>query len=260
MMKLTQSNYFGKKANLHYMSVSQFKAFEKCQDSALAEVKGKYEREKTVAMLVGSFVDSYFEGTMGKFLQENPDIAKKGGGLKAEFAQAMDIIIPRIERDKTFMKHLSGKKQVIMTGEICGVPIKIKIDSFRPGKGIDDLKIVKDFEPIYVDEKGMLPWWTAWGYDLQGAVYQEIVRQNTGEKLPFFLDAATKEKVTDIDVLHIHQDELDFALERFKADVEMYDAIKKGVVEPDRCGKCDWCKISKVIRKPSESSEFIFDV
>ena len=158
------------------------------------------------------------------------------------------------------MKHLSGEKQVIMTGEICGVPVKIKMDSFRRGKAIDDMKIVKDFEPIYVDDKGRLPWWQAWGYDLQGAVYQEIVRQNTGDRLPFFLDAATKEKVTDIDVLHIHQDELDFALERFKDDVETYDAIKKGIIKPDRCGKCDWCKMSKVIRKPSESSDFIFEI
>lgn len=259
-MILTQANYYSKRANLHYMSVSQFKAFEKCQNSALAEVKGKYQKEKTVAMLVGSYVDQYFEGTLNQFIRDNPEIAKKGGDLKSEFVQARDVIIPRIERDKTFMKHLSGAKQVIMTGEICGVPIKIKMDSYRPGKGIDDLKIVKDFEPIYVEEKGRLPWWTAWEYDLQGAVYQEIVRQNTGERLPFFLDAATKEKVPDIDVLHIHQDELDFAMERFKADVEMYDAIKKGIIDPDRCGKCDWCKMSKVIHKPTESSDFIFDV
>lgn len=260
MMKLTQSNYFSKKASLHYMSVSQFKAFEKCQNSALAEVRGKYKRETSVAMQVGSFVDSYFEGTLEQFVKSNPDIAKKGGELKAEFVQARDVIIPRIERDKTFMKHLSGEKQVIMSGVICGVPIKIKIDSFRPGKGIDDLKIVKDFEPIYVEEKGRLPWWQAWEYDLQGAVYQEVVRQNTGDRLPFFLDAATKEKVPDIDVLHVHQDELDFALERFKADVEMHDAVKKGIIKPDRCGKCDWCKMSKVIRKPSESSDFIFEI
>lgn len=259
-MKLTPKNYYSKAANLHYMSVSQFKAFEKCQNSALAEVKGEYQQETTTAMLVGSYCDACFEGTLDAFLKENPDVAKKGGELKAEFVHARDVIIPRIKRDKTFMKHMAGRKQVIMTGEICGVPIKIKIDSYRPGKGIDDLKIVKDFEPIYVAEKGMLPWWQAWGYDLQGAVYQEIVRQNTGEKLPFFLDAATKEKVPDIDVLHVSQDELDFALERFKEDVEMYDAIKKGIIEPDRCGKCDWCKMSKVIHQPSESSDYIFDV
>lgn len=257
-MILTAQNYFSKKANMEYFSVSQFKAFEKCQNAALAEAKGKYQREKTVAMMVGSYVDAYFEGSLPAFAAENPEAFKKDGSLKAEFIQAKEVIIPRIERDRTFMKHLSGAKQVIMTGEICGVKIKIKIDSYREGKAIDDLKVIRDFEPIFVADKGVLPWWTAWGYDLQGAVYQEVVRQNTGDKLPFYLAAATKEKVPDIDVLHIHQDELDFAMDHFKAEIETYDAIKKGIIKPDRCEKCDWCKESKVIRKPSESNEFIF--
>ena len=36
-MILTNSNYFSKKANMEYMSVSQFKAFDKCEAAALAE-------------------------------------------------------------------------------------------------------------------------------------------------------------------------------------------------------------------------------
>ena len=68
-----------KKANLEYMSVSQFKAFAKCEASALAEIKGKYTREKTTALLVGSYVDSYFEGTLANFIRENPEIFKKDG-------------------------------------------------------------------------------------------------------------------------------------------------------------------------------------
>ena len=154
------------------------------------------------------------------------------------------------------MKHLSGEKQVIMTGEICGVPIKIKIDSYHPGKQIDDLKIVKDFEPIYDDERGVLPWFEYWEYDLQGAIYQEIVRQNTGLKLPFYLNAATKEEITDIDVIHVKQDALDYALECFKQDVESYDAMKKGIIKPDRCEKCEYCKLTKILKKPTESDEY----
>ena len=91
---------------------------------------------------------------------------------------------------------------------------------------------------------------------MQGAVYQEIVRQNTGERLPFYLAAATKEKITDIDIIHIGQDALDYALETFSRDVELYDAIKKGVVEPERCEKCEWCKKSKVLSAPTEHDEF----
>lgn len=253
-MKLTARNYFSKKANLEYMSVSQFKAFSKCQAAALAEIKGKYKREQTTALLVGSYVDAYFEGTLDQFKKKNPDIFKRDGTLKAEYIQA-EAIIKRIERDKLFMKHMSGEKQVIMTGEICGVPVKIKIDSLHPDR-IDDLKIVKDFEPIYHAEKGLLPWFEFWNYDMQGAIYQEIVRQNTGKTLPFFLDAATKEKITDIDVLHINQKSLDFAFDHFKANVELYDAIKKGIIEPERCGKCEYCKSTKKLTEPTDSEEY----
>lgn len=297
-MKLTQKNYFSKKANLEYMSVSQFKAFEKCQAAALAELNGEYEREETTALLVGSYVDAYFEGTLDKFKQEHPevfnisvkersdtianvqkiapDLVTKNGtwkpgalstakalypalfditySLKADYVQA-ELIIQRIKRDKLFMEHMSGLKQVIMTGEICGVPVKIKIDSLHPDK-IDDLKIVKDFEQIYDDEKGHLPWFEYWGYDLQGAVYQEIVRQNTGKILPFYLAAATKEKTPDIDIVHMNRKSIEFAFDRFKENVELYDAIKKGIIPPERCGKCEYCKETKVLTEPTDSEEY----
>lgn len=254
-MILTQQNYYSKEANMEFMSVSQFKSFSKCQHSALAEIQGKYEREKTTALLVGSYVDSYFEGTLDAFIRENPEIFKRDGfSLKAEFAQA-EAIIKRIKMDKQFMRHLSGEKQVIMTGSIKGVPIKIKIDSLRP-REIVDLKIMKDFEPVYVPDMGLLPWFRGWGYDLQGAVYQEIVRQNTGKKLPFILAAATKEKVTDIDNIRLSQETLDCAMERFMRDVELYDAIKKGIIDPERCGTCDYCKMTKTLKKPTDSDEY----
>lgn len=257
-MKLTQRNYFSRKASMEYMSVSQFKSFQKCPASALAEIKGKYKREKSTALLVGSYVDSYFEGTLPKFIKENPEIFKKNGTLKAEYEQA-EAIIQRILKDKLFTEYMSGEKQVIMTGEINGVKIKIKIDSLHPDK-IVDLKIMRDFEGVYVPNSGKMPWFEAWGYDLQGAVYQEIVRQNTGETLPFYLAAATKEKVTDIDIVQLDQKMLDYALDRFKRDVEYFDAVKKGVIEPLHCEKCEFCKNTKVLKEPTNSEEFYLDI
>lgn len=255
-MKLTQKNYFSKKANLEFMSVSQFKAFQKCQHSALAEIQGKYKPEKTTSLLVGSYVDSWFEGTLEAFKKENPEIFKKDGTLKAEYIQA-EAIIQRIQQDTLFKAHMAGEKQVIMTGIIKGVPVKIKIDSFLPDR-IVDLKVMKDFEPVYVPEKGVTPFFEAWGYDIQGAVYQEIVRQNTGRRLPFYIAAATKEKITDIDVIELEQDSLDFALGKFEADVELFDAIKKGIIEPERCDKCEWCKLTKKLTAPTKSGDYYF--
>ena len=249
-MILTKRNYFSRKANKEFMSVSQFKSFERCQNAAIAEINGRYVQEKTTSLLVGSYVDSYFEGTLERFKQKNPEIFKRDGNLKAEYIQA-EAIIERIKKDKLFMKYISGQNQVIMSGTISGVPVKIKIDSLLPDK-IVDLKIMKDFEP----GNGGLPWFEAWGYDLQGAVYQEIVRQNTGLKLPFYLAAATKEKTTAIDIVHIGQQHLGMALQHFTAHVELFDAIKKKIIAPERCERCDYCKNTKVLKEPTESDEF----
>lgn len=254
-MPLTNKNYFSREADMEYMSVSQFKTFEDCSARAMAELNGEYIREETTALLVGSYVDAHFGGALDLFKAQHPEIFKRDGTLKSEYIQA-EQIIARIERDELFMEYLMGEDQVIMTGEIEGVKVKIKVDSLHPDK-IVDLKVMKDFEPIYKPEQGRLPWFEAWRYDLQGAVYREIVRQNTGLTLPFYLVAATKEKVTDIDIVHISDELLDYELEQFKKKVQFYDAIKKGAVEPERCGKCDHCKMTKVLMRPTESKEYI---
>ena len=247
LKRLTHSNYFGKRAQMQYMSVSQFKSFEKCEFSALAEIKGNYERPKTTALLVGSYIDSYFEGTLDKFKLHNPELFKKNGELKSDYIQA-EQIISRIERDKMMMRFLDGQKQVIMTGNISGVPVKIKIDALHDDMIVDQ-KIMRDFAPIYVPEQGKLSWIEAWRYDLQGAVYQEIVRQNTGKKLPFYLAAATKEAETDIGIFEVPQNLLDFELERFAESAPTYQLIKQGVIPAERCEKCDYCKHTKVLNK-----------
>lgn len=246
-MPLTNENYFSLENQMKYMGVSQFKAFENCQASAYAEATGNYEREETTALLVGSYVDAHFEGTLDIFKAQHPQLFKRDGNLKSEYIKA-EQIIERVERDELFMKYMSGEKQVIMTGVIENVPVKIKIDSYHPDK-IVDLKVMKDFQPIYVPEKGRLNWIEAWRYDLQGAVYQEIVRQNTGEVLPFYIAAVTKEKEPDIGIFEIPQSYLDVELEDFKSKVMLYDAIKKGMIEPERCEHCDYCKASKVLSK-----------
>ena len=251
-MKLTNDNYFSTRANREYFSVSQWKAFRKCQNMALAEIRGKYVREETPALLVGSYVDSYFDQDLDRFKATHPALFKKDGTLKAEYIQA-EQIIERIKRDRLMMKYLAGgQRQVIMTGEIEGVKVKIKIDTLHPDKIVDG-KVMRDFAPIYVEDQGRLMWWEAWNYDTQGAVYQEIVRQNTGKRLPFFLAAATKEKVTDIDLLHIEQSHLDFGMEAFKRDIIGFDAVKKGIVKPERCEGCDWCKETKKLKAPTSS-------
>ena len=258
-MSLTNENYFSPENQMKYMGVSQFKAFEKCPASALAvEVKGEYVLPKKTALLVGSYVDSHFEGTLDIFKAHHPELFKRDGNLKSDYVQA-EQIINYLENDDLFMEYMSGEKQVIMTGEIEGVAVKIKVDSLLPDK-IVDLKIMKDFEPIYVPEKGRLNFIEAWEYDLQGAVYQEIVRQNTGKTLPFFIAAGTKEADgPDKKIIEIPQSYLDVELERFKKQVPYFDAIKKGLIEPERCEHCTFCKATKVLTEPISLEALEYD-
>lgn len=148
-MVLTAENYYSQEANEEYMSVSQFKDFcgtygkMPCEFTAMEKLKGRWEEPKSKALMVGSYVDSYFEGTLDRFKAENPDLFKRDGTLKAEFVKA-DEIIQRIERDDYFMKFMSGKKQVIMTGELFGTKWKIKMDSYIPNIAIVDLKVIRE--------------------------------------------------------------------------------------------------------------------
>ena len=136
-MQLTAENYYSQEANREYMSVSQFKDFAgtygrlACEFAAMEKLEERWEDEETTALLVGSYVDAYFEGTLEKFKAEHPALFRKDGGLKADYVKAEEIIA-RIERDKYFMKYMSGQKQVIMTGELFGAKWKIKIDSYIP--------------------------------------------------------------------------------------------------------------------------------
>lgn len=253
-MVLTAENYYSMEANLEYMSVSQYKDFAgtygkmPCEFCAMEKLRGNWEETKTTALLIGSYVDSYFEGSLESFKKENSEIFRHDGQLKSNYVHA-DEIIKRIERDNYFMRCMSGKKQVIMIGELFGAKWKIKMDSFLPGAAIVDLKIVESIiKPKWVRDIGYMDFIRFWGYDIQGAVYQEIVRQNTGKRLPFFIAAATKEKPqADIRVIKIEQNYLDEALTMVEMNLPRILRVKTGEEEPDRCDFCDCCKKNRVL-------------
>ena len=249
-MKLTESNYFSLEAQAAYWSVSQFKAFDKCEACGLATVMGDYEREETDSLLVGSYVDAYFANTMDEFVGEHSDVMfTKKGELYAKYNRANDII-HRIESEPVMMDYLTGDTQTIMTAKIFDVDWKIKADVLTDER-IVDLKIVKDFESIYQNGFGRRSWIEYWGYDIQGAIYQRVVEENTGKRLPFYLVAATKEPVTDIAIIEIPQSVLDTAMGVVEAKIDRFDLIKNGEVDPIRCERCEYCKKTKHIEGPT---------
>lgn len=246
---LCEENYFNKKNELKYCGSSQIKSFMDCEARTMAKINGEWEEEPSTSLLVGSYVDAAVSGTLDIFKAKHPEILKKDGSLKAEYVKA-DYILNRIERDELFMKYISGDHQTIMTGEIANVPIKIKIDSYFPDKAIVDIKCVKDFEPIWNNEtKTKENFIDYWKYTLQGALYQEIVRQNTGKRLPFYIAAVTKETEPDIVVAGIPDEVLDIELEKIKEILPKIKMIKDGILEPSRCEKCNYCKFTKTLTK-----------
>lgn len=248
-MELKEENYFSKEARMKYTGSSEIKDFLKCENCALAKIKGEFEEEKSKAMIVSSFIDEYFSGTLDKFKQENPDIFLKNGELKADYKSALDTI-KQIEDDEMFMKYLKGTPQVIMTGEINGVPVKIKIDSYHEDKVIVDLKCIANLDLIWNEKTRQKEnFIDFYDYVLQGALYQEIVRQNTGKTLPFIIAVATKEKYSQRALLQIPQEKLDMKLEFLKQYLPHMQKVKNGEIPPTNCGKCNYCISKQKVNK-----------
>ena len=131
-MQLTNENYYSKEANEEYLSVSQYKDFmgtygkRGCEEYALAKIEGTWEEnmEDSDALMVGSYVDAHFEGTLDLFKAKHPCMFKKDGGLMAKYLKANEMI-QRCERDEVFSHYMSGEKQYIMTADMFGAGKKL---------------------------------------------------------------------------------------------------------------------------------------
>lgn len=243
-MELNNENYFSQEARKIYTGSSEIKAFLKCEACALAELNGEWEEEKSKSLLVSSYIDAAMSDELVEFEQQNPEIFTRGGDLKADYRLAEDVF-NQMQEDEMFMKYLSGDHQVIMTGEISGVPVKIKIDSYFPEKVIVDLKCMANFDLIWNEvthqKENFIDYYD---YLTQASLYQEVVRQNIGERLPFIIAAATKQKYSQRALLQIPQQVMDKKLEFLKQYLPHLQEVKQGKVKPTSCGKCNYC-ISK---------------
>ena len=262
MMKLNSDNYYSILANQRYFSNSQYKSFRRCEARTMAQLRGKYVYEPSKSMLMGSYIDSAVEGTLPQFKAEHPEIyLKDGSRLRAEYRRADDILAAMKEQP-LFMSYLEGDKQSIFTGEIAGVPFKAKTDVINYDKGrIVDLKTTGSFRRVWDEAHDRYNnVVSAWRYDIQGAIYQELVKQASGKKLPFYLAIVTREAIPDFRLVHVDQWILDNALKEIELDVGRYQAIKDGIFDPTRCERCDYCKATRVITEPVMLSDLDSDM
>lgn len=261
-MKLTESNYYSPESNKEYCSSSQYKDFmgcpikPGCEERALKTIAGEYAEETTKALLMGSILDALWENDDPEYILERfPDcVSTRGatkGQLKSEYQSVLNMYQRTLKEEK-FCAYMSGEKQRIMTGEFGGLPFKIKIDSFIDGKAIVDLKTTQTLDRnfrYYIPDSGeRLPFYLAYGYDIQLAIYREIVRQNTGETLNCYLAAVDKKPHPICDVIELPQKMLDEALERIRRNCETIIMLKNGEIKPTRCesSECDYCRDTHV--------------
>lgn len=259
---VTPENYYDPEIQMAYMGSSQYKAFQKCEAAALAELRGEYTPSSSTALLVGGYIDAYFSGELPLFQAKHPEIFKRDGQLKAEYLKAQTVI-SRMEEDELYSMLMSGKKQVIFTGTIAGVPFKIKIDSLLDGSlcekivsrfphtsaalgmcdgAIVDQKAMKDMEMVWsVEDHCKVPFVEYYGYDIQGAIYQAI----EGHMLPFILAVGTKEDSPDLAAMYIEDGDLTAKLAEVEDNAPRYQAIKESRIQPTRCEHCDYCKATK---------------
>jgi len=269
-IELTEENYFSFDANNAYQSVSQIKDFvgtpmiHGCERRAYATIRGGYKPPESDALLYGSYVDVALltPEKLTEFMIKHPKMFTVAEGkLKAQFRRAAESV-ERVKQDDFFMRTLVGDHQTIMVGEIAGAPIKIKMDVYKEGKYITDLKTTESIKkgfwnPVTKRRETFLH---AYNYFLQAAIYQEIVYQNTGEKLPFFISAISKEPVTDYEVIQIAQEDMDEQLEWIKPHIEHIQRIKNREIETCRCEVCKYCIGTKKLTKPILWQDLMGDV
>ncbi len=247
-MRLSKKNYYSAEANEKYWSASQVKQFLKCPAAALAD-EGP---ASSTALLVGSYVDAYFERTLPAFKELHPEIFKRDGSLKADYVKA-DEMIERARSDSLFMEYMKGRKQIIRTGKIGGLPFKIKMDVYRKGERIVDLKTARDLKPAYKKDEGTVTFADLWEWPLQMAIYQAV----EGNHLPCFLAVITKEDPPDLAIVEIPQNILDAELQRLLDLLPRFDAMKHGIIPAPRCECCAYCRRTKKLTGPAMLPEFI---
>lgn len=271
MLQLTRDNYYSNEADWEYMSCSQYQSFIECEAKAMAKLQGRWVDEDKEAFLVGNYFHTYFEGPEAheQFCKENfykifktKTIKGKKGEPDQEVVtgkyaayETADKMIAAAMADPFIrsLVELDGENEMIMAGELFGVPWRIRIDKYIPdGRMEIDYKTVANIGELkWSDEyREKVTFIDSFGYMMRAAVYSEIEKQYSGssEDPHFIIIAISKQDPPDKDVLSLnHRDRYDYELEKIKEKLPKIQMLKAGQMVPKRCGHCDYCRATKRI-------------
>lgn len=250
-MNLNKKNYYSNEADWEFMSVSQFKDFQKCEAATLAKLKGDWKpTSDPIALLVGNYVHSYFESDEAhqEFIANNSkSILKKDGTERSDFVQAIEMI-EALEYDEFFNFVYQGEKEVILTGDLFGTTWKARIDSFNEEKKyFVDLKTTRQLDKRFWSKKygRYVSFVEEYGYILQMGIYKLLLEQQFSDEITPYIFAVTKESPPDIAGIKIHSSRYEFEFKLVEELLPHILRVKNGEEKPKFCGKCEYCRKTK---------------
>lgn len=249
-MKVSKKNYFSKEASREFMGVSQFKRFRQCEARAKAELDGEWGGLSSDALLIGSYVHAWSEGKLKEFKEDHPKMYKKNGDIYAKY-KICDRMIERLESFPIIAEYREGEKEVVITFELFGLQWKAMVDILDLKNGrLIDLKTTRSIiDKVWNDDyTKKVPFFEKYQYMLQMAVYQYGVKQVYGKELETIIIAVDKGDIPDVAIIDMTDKErFEKELKEVKKYAKRIQGIKDDIIEPTRCGKCDYCRSTKTL-------------
>ena len=267
-MQLTADNYYTVEADREYMSCSQYQDFLSCEARAMATLDGRFVPEPSEALIVGNYFHTAMESDEAHdaFCRENFEqiykykVNKAGEisitGKYAPYVTA-DCMIEVCKSDPLIRSliDIPGENEKIMTGYLFGMPWKIRLDKYCPRtRTIIDWKTTADinkteYNPRIGERESFIE---ALGYMMRAAVYTEIEKQFTGHQTDadFIIVAISKQNPPDKGAFLLnHRQRYDYELEEMQKNMERIYAVKNKMLAPRRCGMCDYCRSTKILKR-----------
>jgi len=252
---LTHDNYHSIEADQEYMSWHQLLAWRKCPRAELERQRGTWVAPDKECYIIGRYVETAIltPDLFPEFVKQHSGWIMTGKKERAAFVRASQMV-DRIKRDSMAVDLLTrGEHQVILTGEIGGLPWRGMVDVLHPEAGfVVDLKTADDFDPVWESvtdpdsgfrRNRQFAWYSRyWG---QLAVYQELARQNYPLNGGFdcIIVGVSKEDPPGLQALQLGSSErLYRELIAAVNAVAVFQEYKIGAEEAPACGRCAWCR------------------
>lgn len=275
---LTDENYYTPAADQAYMSCSQYSSFvgvaddAPCPARAMAKILGNFQDKPRDAFTQGNYFHTALEGdaahkafceahfdeifktkekTVQRATKDRPAIKETvTDGPYAAYAQ-LDDCLRTVRSDGSFQRLLEadGENEVILSGEVFGVPWRIRCDKIiYKNHIIVDWKTCASLNQLHysAEKKDRVTFVEYYGYLMRAAVYMEIYRQNFGVKPSFVLGCVTKQEFPAKGIYVIHPEidgaVLQYELDKIQGNLPRIMPVKNRETAPRRCGFCEYCR------------------